>query len=103
LLAGPHGEFELMFTVSKELEEDLINSAAELGWHPIHVGEITKEPVLKFQMDSMEISCNPDDVANLYEKSAGDVDNYIYALLNIHNQWKRQQLKKSQKITGIMA
>jgi len=102
LLAGPHGEFELMFTVSKKLEEELINSASEFGWHPIYVGEITKEPLLKFQLEGTDITCNPDDVANLYEISAGDLDNYIHALLNIHNQWKRQPLKKSEKIAGIM-
>jgi len=100
LLAGPHGEFELVFTVAKKHEKELIETASVFGWNPIHVGEIIPDQKLHFRLHGMDISFNPEHVANLYETNAGNLEKYINALFKIHDQWKRLSTNRSKKIAG---
>jgi len=87
LLAGPHGEFELLFTVDAKNEKKLIESAGFMGWEPIKIGEIINEPILKFILNGIKIQCDPDDVSNLYDKSEGHLNNYLSSLLEMHQSW----------------
>lgn len=42
LLAGPHGEFELVFAVPEARGSDLRATARRLGWEPLRLGVLTK-------------------------------------------------------------
>jgi thiamine-monophosphate kinase len=88
ILAGRHGEFELLFTVDKQKEESLLNEASKNKWNPIKIGEIIEDPILKFQLHDVDIQCDPDDITNIYEKSEGDLNNYIERLIQIHKSWQ---------------
>ena len=60
LLAAPHGEFELVFTVP-ECRIDALHRAAErAGWAPIRIGMATEEPGL---VSSDWERLTPDDLA----------------------------------------
>jgi thiamine-monophosphate kinase len=41
LLAGPHGEFELVFTVPPDRTREFLAAAAETDWIPLRLGTIT--------------------------------------------------------------
>ncbi len=44
LLAGPHGEFELLFTVSPTDDAAFIEAAGSIGWYPVRLGQVIDEP-----------------------------------------------------------
>lgn len=94
LLAGPHGEFELLFTVDPTREKVLLSESAKINWKPIKLGEIINESEMIFFMEGARISCNPDEVSNLYSKCKGNLEEYIHALTKQHNQWKQSKRKK---------
>lgn len=44
LLAGPHGEFELLFTIAQYREHAFTNAARQIGWIPQRLGTVIEEP-----------------------------------------------------------
>ncbi len=44
LLAGPHGEFEILFTVAPSDEASLIDESGSIDWHPVRLGQVIDEP-----------------------------------------------------------
>lgn len=62
LLAGPHGEFELVFTILQEKHEELTSAAEQAGWTPVRLGLVTGTPGIQLggwgQLD-------PDDLASI--------------------------------------
>ena len=94
LLAGPHGEFELLFTVDQSKEEALMKESAKINWNPIRIGEIITEPAMVFSLEGNSIYCDPDDISNLYEISGGNLDEYMKALIKQHKQWKKSKKKE---------
>jgi thiamine-monophosphate kinase len=49
LLAAPHGEFELVFTVHRNRLTDLQYSAQQAGWTPLQIGIVTREKGITLQ------------------------------------------------------
>lgn len=77
MLAGPHGEFELLFTVPPEAESDLHSTARSIGWAPIPVGIVTPQPGLwlgSIRLDSTRIR-------DLFADVEGDARRYLAELL----------------------
>ena len=63
MMAGPHGEFELVFTIPREYEDLFVVEAGKTGWYPIRIGHISDgngiqirnhEYHLRFDMQMME-------------------------------------------------
>lgn len=42
-LAGPHGEFEILFTVPESKKAAFQKEAHQQGWHPLQIGTITED------------------------------------------------------------
>lgn len=86
LLAGPHGEFELLFTVPAEKYDEFIQSANSIDWQPIKLGVVTADKSL--QMDIYEkdqiIDCK--NISNLFTEVGGDVGQYIKELSSINQK-----------------
>ena len=51
LLAGQHGEFELLFTIPPKNEEHFLHAAKSVGWHPIPIGGVIAEPTIAISID----------------------------------------------------
>ncbi len=47
LLAAPHGEFELVFTVRQDRIDALHRAAREAGWTPVRLGRATDQPGIR--------------------------------------------------------
>ena len=43
LFAGQHGEFELIFTIPKKLNEAFLSEASKIGFNPIELGKVINE------------------------------------------------------------
>lgn len=42
VLAGIHGEYELVFTISSYKEKEFLAAAKRIGWNPLLIGEVTE-------------------------------------------------------------
>lgn len=81
MLAGPHGEFELLFTVTADHRAALDRVTTQTGWTPIELGEVTadRQCWLCDGMDWLEFDTSR--VRNLFGEVNGDPARYLQQLL----------------------
>lgn len=77
LHAGPHGEFELLFTIPADREPFLHRAARTIGWDPVPLGRVTAIPGLTIGGDR---TIDTTAVRNLFSECKGDVRRYVTAL-----------------------
>jgi len=80
LHAGPHGEFELLFTVPPEREAEVQAAAADIGWRPTRLGVAVREPELTMVFDGHPSTIDARRVRNLYARCGNDVRAYLAGL-----------------------
>ena len=88
LLAGQHGEFELIFTVPKKVNENFIEEAQQIGFTPIEFGKVISENEIKIPLFNNLISIDTTLVRNLPLEADGNVNYYLQRLLEYDNQLK---------------
>jgi thiamine-monophosphate kinase len=79
-LAGPHGEFELLFCISPEQEEAFLKEASLIHWKPLLLGKVISEKTCLMKQDEEKYRIDPIEIANLYPRSQGDLQKYIHLL-----------------------
>jgi thiamine-monophosphate kinase len=78
-LAGPHGEFELVFAVPPSRVDAMRDAAGEIGWTPLELGIVTENAgVVRLTPDGDTIDTTR--VRNLFEEVGGDVGEYLKEL-----------------------
>ncbi|UCF18631.1 MAG: thiamine-monophosphate kinase [Gemmatimonadota bacterium] len=77
LLAGPHGEFELLFTVPEAAGETFLAAARERDWRPLELGVVTANDGLELNGRRLDTA----RVRNLFTLVGGDVEAYVRELL----------------------
>ena len=87
-LAGPHGEFELMFTVSPDKELPFLQKAKALDWHPIKIGEATADAVCLLSTEECGQKLEPFQIANLFTESGENPAVFLSALTQKQFLWK---------------
>ncbi len=92
LLAGQHGEFELIFTVSENMNEDFIKSANMNGFNPVLLGKVIPERHIKMIIYEEIVSIDSAYIRNLFHSSNGNVKLYMEKLLEYDNQLKQEPL-----------
>jgi thiamine-monophosphate kinase len=97
MLGGPHGEFELVFTMPEqrltELEQRLSSFGGSLssragGPWPVRIGTVQKRPVITLLPPAAE----PRDIdmavaRNLLDANEGDLTRYVTRLRNLGKEW----------------
>ncbi len=83
MLAGPHGEFELLFAVPEERHDELKDAAASLAWKPLQIGVVTADPRLTIPIDDRRVAVDAARVRNLFLERDGEVRRYIDGLLEM--------------------
>jgi len=58
MLAGHHGEFELVFTVASNHIDNLLERAQQMRWEPLLIGEVVEETNIRFLYNEEMISIN---------------------------------------------
>jgi thiamine-monophosphate kinase len=86
-LAGPHGEFELLFTIPEDQNNDFIETSNIAGWQPTRIGRATEERHLGVLLDGRNHLIDPFRVANLYTNCKGDIPKYLIELQKISREW----------------
>ncbi len=90
LLAGPHGEFELLFTVPESNVKKFLQAAQSIDWQPVYLGRAGGDPTLSFRLNGNSLSCDPSWIANLFTACGGDVHHYFNELQKINQSWLQQ-------------
>jgi thiamine-monophosphate kinase len=82
LLAGYHGEYELLFSIPQNVNEIFLIKAKSIGWNPLFLGKAIDDPVVSFR----NIPIDTLYFRNLIEEVNYDVDKYISLLMQAcHN------------------
>jgi thiamine-monophosphate kinase len=88
MLAGPHGEFELVFTVPASRVDAFLATAPGLGLAPIRLGTVQERPVVTLALPSgrrVDIDMAP--VRNLDPTAEGGARRYVSQLMEIGRSW----------------
>jgi thiamine-monophosphate kinase len=90
-LAGPHGEFELLFTIPEPNENAFLDAAHKLDWKPQRIGICTAETActLKTKTGSY-LPFDPVKIANVYVESGTEPTNFLTQLLSLETSWQIQ-------------
>jgi thiamine-monophosphate kinase len=80
LLAGPHGEFELSFTVPEIRREAFRADAARLGWEPLELGTVTGAKEVLVAADGGHVRLDTHAVRDAFADAGGDIGRYRAAL-----------------------
>jgi thiamine-monophosphate kinase len=83
LLAGPHGEFELLFTVPQEDRDAFKRAADRIDWQPIELGVVDGRSRLEIGAAEGGWIVNTVRVRNLFNEVKGDVRAYVAGLLRV--------------------
>lgn len=80
LLAGYHGEFELIFAVVPNLEQKLMENCKLNNWHPLKIGKAIDEPNLVLNLYGKKRKIDSSFIRNLAFQHSNDVKSYINSL-----------------------
>ena len=84
-LAGPHGEYELLFTVEADKVVAFEKNARKLDWYPIRLGHVADQKT--FKMGSVNSRIDVFEIANSYAKNPSiNPEQYLLELIRIHKK-----------------
>jgi hypothetical protein len=81
MLAGPHGEFELLFFVDGREVGRLLRAARGLGWEPLHLGEARPRGRLELSGADGCMALDTGAVRNLASRAGEDLHGFVSGLL----------------------
>jgi thiamine-monophosphate kinase len=88
MLAAPHGEFELVFTIPEERTERFAAHAAAAGIQAIRVGRVQESPTISLQPPSRaRIDVDMAPLRNLFQTVGGDVERYLKEFRAFGEKW----------------
>ena len=90
LLAGQHGEFELIFTIPEELNKSFLLEVAGKNLEPIELGKVISKNEIIINVYDKLIPINTTLVRNLPVELNGDVNHYLEMLLEYNNQLRNE-------------
>ena len=89
LLAGQHGEFELLFTIKESSENHFNCLSAQMNWNPIKLGKVTEKKELTIPFYCQLNTIDSARIRNLSNIANNDVSEYLNALLNLDQEMKK--------------
>ena len=93
MLAGPHGEFELIFTIPPLMVEDFLKDTNTVGWEPVKLGVVTKNQEILFLDNNRHIPVDTARIRNLFHEVNGNIEEYIAQLFKLNCIWEPEKQK----------
>ena len=90
-MAGPHGEYELIFSISPEQKEHFETAALKEKMPMVLLGRAVKGHEMHFKSDQLDVVCQPAMIANLFQEAEGNVQRYFEMLMKQHISWLQKQ------------
>ena len=88
LLAGQHGEFELVFTIPITSQKSFLEEIAKNGFEPVELGKVNQEKEIRMKLHDKIVSINSVFIRNLPLETKGDINHYLKLLLEYDSQLK---------------
>ncbi|MDP2039467.1 MAG: thiamine-phosphate kinase [Ignavibacteria bacterium] len=88
MLAGPHGEYELVFTIPCDKEKEFMNETEAVNWFPVKLGEVTTEREIKFLYENQLVTVDTASIRNLFSELDRSLSFYVNELMKIENKWR---------------
>jgi len=85
MIAGPHGDFELLFTVSHDNVAALKKDALSINWEPLLLGSVTSGGLVLEAAPGRLVKTEAWRIANIFTDVDGIPKTYLESLLNFHN------------------
>lgn len=85
-LAGPHGEFELVFTVPPAQVDRLLERTSVDGWTPVMLGKVVAEPGVSLSLEGDGTHLDTGRIRNLFDRCNGNIDEYFSGLLSLQTE-----------------
>ena len=98
LMAGPHGEYELLFSIPADKNENFQLSCKQNNWEPLYIGRVTADMQLNFISEDLNISSHPAEVPNLFYKAEGNIQVYFELLQQQHKNWSPKKWMHENRI-----
>jgi len=93
MLAGHHGEYELVFTIPKEKENHFLEEANKINWQPILIGSVQEELNISMHENDEIVLVDTGRIRNIFAQSNENcVDKYIVQLLNLGKTFNRRSI-----------
>jgi thiamine-monophosphate kinase len=86
LLAGQHGEFELLFTIPEHIEADFLGETNMSDWKPVKLGVVTDNQTLIINLYDKMVSLDSCKLRNLPFLTEGDINKYLQNLLEYDHE-----------------
>jgi len=83
LLAGLHGEFELIFTIPQDKRSEFEHAVSDKNWNPLIIGKVISEPKIDIHLYNKMIAVYSEHIRNLSYKVNSDISSYLESLLKI--------------------
>ena len=90
LLAGPHGDFELVFTLPADKEAAFLEAANRIGWEPLCLGKVVSERLLLDLGVGAPTRIDAALIANLFQEAGSDPEIYLQSLKSLHKSLLEQ-------------
>lgn len=90
LLAGQHGEFELIFTIPKKLKKSFLKDALLSEFEPVELGVVISEKAVKIPVYNKQVNISTKLIRNLPNETKGDLKLYLKMLLEYDFQLKNE-------------
>lgn len=94
LLAGQHGEFELVFTIRDGEESLLHDRAARFGWKPTRLGRATRECAVVLDIGGLDVRIPTGEIRDLAQVCGGDLQANVAGLVRLHDRIMRDSLHR---------
>jgi len=86
MLAGPHGEYELVFTIPRSNHEEFLTAASEISWNPLLIGEACEDPDIVLQLDDNSVTLDTSQIRNFVYDSSASVSAFVKTLWQIEER-----------------
>jgi len=88
LLAGQHGEFELIFTVPTEKESLLKKISSKFSLHLSRIGEVQNKKGFFLNINDHQVELPTEKIRNIANEPIFNLNNYLKSLLEIDKSLK---------------
>ena len=85
LLAGEHGDFELVFTIPNNREKEFLSVAEKNNWYPLKLGKVIETSQLKLLINGKLITVDGEKIRNLAFDTK-DIFKYLKGLLEYNEK-----------------
>lgn len=89
LLAGEHGEFELLFSIPQKREKEFLKKVNQSGFKPIYLTRVVKDKKIKINVNGKEKFLDTKKIRNLSFDKNFSPQWYLQKLLEIDKKLRR--------------